>query len=87
LAGAAIALPHLTSSLSDYDPPGSAVVLAQDQIQRAAGANPEEGYEAVVRTAAPIGESSPLPTRVATVVALLRARLEVKSLLARLVHG
>ena len=81
LAGGKIALPHLTSSLSDYDAPGSAVVLAQHAIQRATGANPEEGYEVVVRTAAPIGESSPVPTRVATVVALLRARPEVKSVL------
>ena len=81
LAGGTIALPHLTSSLSDYDAPGSAVVLAQHEIQRATGANPEEGYEVVVRTAAPIGESSPLPTRVATVVGLLRARPEVKSVL------
>jgi RND superfamily putative drug exporter len=56
-------------------------VLAQHEIQRATGANPEEGYEVVVRTAAPIGESSPLPTRVATVVGLLRARPEVKSVL------
>jgi uncharacterized membrane protein YdfJ with MMPL/SSD domain len=81
LAGGAIAFPHLTSSLSDYDAPGSAVVLAQHQIQRATGANPEEGYEVVVRTAAPITESSPLPTRVATVITLLRAHPEVKSVL------
>ena len=45
------------------------------------GANPEEGYEVVVRTPAPITQSSPLPARVATVVALLRARPEVKSVL------
>ncbi len=81
LAGGAVASSHLTSSLSDYDAPGSAVVLAQHQIQRATGANPEEGYEVVVRTAAPITASSPLPSRVATVVALLRARPEVKSVL------
>jgi RND superfamily putative drug exporter len=81
LAGGAIALPHLTSSLSDYDAPGSAVVLAQHEIQRVTGANPEEGYEVVVRTAMPIGESSPLPARVATVAALLRARPEVKNVL------
>jgi RND superfamily putative drug exporter len=81
LAGGAIALPHLTSSLSDYDAPGSAVVLAQHKIQLATGANPEEGYEVVVRTPAPITESSPLPARVATVVALLRERPEVKSVL------
>ena len=64
LAAGGIASSHLTSSLSDYDAPGSAVVLAQHQIQRATGANPEEGYEVVVRTAAPIGASSPLPSRV-----------------------
>src|SRR5271170_1222918 len=81
LAGGAIALPHLTSSLSDYDAPGSAVVLAQHQIQRATGANPEEGYEVVVRTDTPIAVSSPVPSRVATVVALLRARPEVKRVL------
>ncbi len=81
LVGGGIASSNLTSSLSDYDAPGSAVVLAQHQIQRATGANPEEGYEVVVRTAAPITASSPLPTRVATVVALLRARPEVKSVL------
>src|SRR5271156_3608882 len=81
LAAGGIASAHLTSSLSDYDAPGSAVVLAQHQIQRATGANPEEGYEVVVRTAAPITASSPLPSRVATVVALLRARPEVKSVL------
>ena len=79
LAAGGIASSHLTSSLSDYDAPGSAVVLAQHQIQRATGANPEEGYEVVVRTAAPIGASSPLPSRVGAVVALLRARPEVKS--------
>src|ERR1700693_1608611 len=77
LVGGGVASSHLTSSLSDYDAPGSAVVLAQHQIQRATGANPEEGYEVVVRTAGPIGESSALPARVATVVALLRARPEV----------
>ena len=76
-----IASAHLTSSLSDYDAPGSAVVLAQHQIQRVTGANPEEGYEVVVRTAAPIRVSSPVPSRVATVVALLRARPEVKRVL------
>ena len=81
LVGGGIASSHLTSSLSDYDAPGSAVVLAQHQIQRATGANPEEGYEVVVRTATPIGASSPVPARVATVVALLRARPEVKSVL------
>jgi uncharacterized membrane protein YdfJ with MMPL/SSD domain len=79
LVGGGIASAHLTSSLSDYDAPGSAVVLAQDQIQRATGANPEEGYEVVVRTPTTISEPSPLPARVATVVALLRARPEVKS--------
>ena len=79
LVGGGIASSHLTSSLSDYDAPGSAVVLAQHQIQRATGANPEEGYEVVVRTSAPIGVSSPLPARVATVVSILRARPEVKS--------
>jgi uncharacterized membrane protein YdfJ with MMPL/SSD domain len=81
LVGGGIASSHLTSSLSDYDAPGSAAVLAQHQIQRATGANPEEGYEVVVRTAGPITASSPLPSRVATVVALLRARPEVKSVL------
>jgi uncharacterized membrane protein YdfJ with MMPL/SSD domain len=81
LIGGGIASSHLTSSLSDYDAPGSAVVLAQHQLQRATGANPEEGYEVVVRVSTPIGESSPLPSRVASVVALLRARPEVKSIL------
>jgi uncharacterized membrane protein YdfJ with MMPL/SSD domain len=81
LVGGGVASSHLTSSLSDYDAPGSAVVLAQHQIQRATGANPEEGYEVVVRTTAPITASSPLPSRVATVVALLRARPEVKNVL------
>jgi uncharacterized membrane protein YdfJ with MMPL/SSD domain len=81
LVGGGIASSHLTSSLSDYDAPGSAVVLAQHQIQRATGANPEEGYEVVVRTAAPIDESSPVPARVAEVVGLLRARPEIKSVL------
>ena len=79
LAAGGIASSHLTSSLSDYDGPGSAVVLAQHQIQRATGANPEEGYEVVVRTAAPIGTSLPLPSRVEAVMALLRARPEVKN--------
>src|SRR5271168_3087698 len=78
LAAGGIASSHLTSSLSDYDAPGSAVVLAQHQIQRATGANPEEGYEVVVRAPAPIAVNSPLPSRVAAVVALLRARPEVK---------
>ncbi|MGA2210696.1 MAG: MMPL family transporter [Acidimicrobiales bacterium] len=81
LAGGALAFPHLTSSLSDYDAPGSAVVLAQHAIQEATGSNPEEGYEVVVRTPAAITESSPLPARVATVVALLRARPEVRKVL------
>jgi putative drug exporter of the RND superfamily len=81
LAGGGAASSHLTSSLSDYDAPGSAVVLAQHQIQKATGVNPEEGYEVVVRLAAPLTEASPLPARVATVVALLRARPEVRSVL------
>ena len=81
LAAGGIASAHLTSSLSDYDAPGSAVVLAQHQIQRATGANPEEGYEVVVRTPAPIAANSPLPARVGTVVDLLRARPEVKQVL------
>src|SRR5580692_8386492 len=81
LVGGGMASSHLTSSLSDYDAPGSAVVLAQHQIQRATGANPEEGYEVVVRTSAPIAAGSPLPARVGTVVSLLRARPEVKQVL------
>ena len=81
LGAGGIASAHLTSSLSDYDAPGSAVVLAQHQIQRATGANPEEGYEVVVRTSAPIVANSPLPARVGTVVDLLRARPEVKRVL------
>ncbi len=81
LAAGGIASAHLTSSLSDYDAPGSAVVLAQHQIQRATGANPEEGYEVVVRTSAPIAAHSPLPARVGAVVDLLRARPEVKQVL------
>jgi uncharacterized membrane protein YdfJ with MMPL/SSD domain len=81
LMGGSIASSHLTSSLSDYDAPGSAVVLAQHQVQRVTGANPEEGYEVVVRTVEPMNVSSPLPARVATVAALLRARPEVKSVL------
>jgi uncharacterized membrane protein YdfJ with MMPL/SSD domain len=81
LAAGGIASAHLTSSLSDYDAPGSAVVLAQHQILRATGANPEEGYEVVVRTTAPIVANSPVPARVGTVVDLLRARPEVKHVL------
>src|SRR5271170_6883443 len=81
LLGGGIASAHLTSSLSDYDAPGSAVVLAQHQIQRVTGANPEEGYIVVVRTATPITTSSVLPVRVASVVSILRARPEVKSVL------
>src|ERR1700735_1863299 len=79
LVGGGIASSHLTSSLSDYDAPGSAVVLAQHQIQRATGANPEEGYEIVVRTASTISATSPLPSRVSTIIAILRARPEVKN--------
>jgi RND superfamily putative drug exporter len=81
LVGGGIASAHLTSSLSDYDPPGSAVVLAQHQIQRATGANPEEGYIVVVRTPTPITTSSAVPARVASVVSILRARSEVRSVL------
>ncbi len=77
LAGGGIASAHLTSSLSDYDAPGS-VVLAQHQIQRATGANPEEGYEIVVRTVTTLRATSALPSRVSTVVAILRSRPEVK---------
>ena len=79
--GGGIASAHLTSSLSDYDAPGSAVVLAQHQIQRVTGANPEEGYLVVVRTATPITTSSAVPARVASVVSILRARPEVKRVL------
>ncbi len=78
LAGGSLASPHLTSSLGDYDAPGSAVVLAQQELERSTGANPEEGYEIVVRTLSPIGVTSPVPGRVATVVGLLRARPEVR---------
>jgi uncharacterized membrane protein YdfJ with MMPL/SSD domain len=78
LVGGGIGSAHLTSSLSDYDAPGSAVVLAQHAIQRVTGANPEEGYEVVVRTGSTIGASSPLPSRVKEIVALLHARPEVK---------
>jgi RND superfamily putative drug exporter len=81
LIGGGAASAHLTSSLSDYDAPGSAVVLAQQQIQRVTGSNPEEGYIVVVRTAAPISTFSGLPARVASVVSILRARPEVKSVL------
>ena len=81
LVGGGIASAHLTSSLSDYDAPGSAAVAAQQQIQRATGANPEEGYLVVVRTAAPIDTSSAVPARVASVVSILRARPEVRSVL------
>jgi RND superfamily putative drug exporter len=78
LVGGGIGSAHLTSSLSDYDAPGSAVVLAQHAIQRVTQANPEEGYEVVVRTGSTIGASSPLPSRVKEIVALLHARPEVK---------
>jgi uncharacterized membrane protein YdfJ with MMPL/SSD domain len=81
LVGGGVASTHLTSSLSDYDAPGSGVVLAQQALQRATGADPEEGYEVVVRTPAPISVASPLPARVATVVSLLQARPEVTSVL------
>jgi len=81
LVGGGIASAHLTSSLSDYDAPGSAVTLAQHQIQRVTGANPEEGYLIVVRTATPITTSSVVPARVAAVVSILRARPEVKRVL------
>jgi RND superfamily putative drug exporter len=64
--------------LSDYDAPGSAVVLAQHAIQRVTGANPEEGYEVVIRTGSTIGAASPLPSRVKDIVAILQARPEVK---------
>jgi uncharacterized membrane protein YdfJ with MMPL/SSD domain len=78
LVGGGIGSAHLTSSLSDYDAPGSAVVLAQHAIQRVTQANPEEGYEVVIRTGSMIGASSPLPSRVKEIVALLHARPEVK---------
>src|SRR5471032_1162647 len=71
LVGGGIGSAHLTSSLSDYDAPGSAVVLAQHAIQRVTQANPEEGYEVVIRTGSMIGASSPLPSRVKEIVALL----------------
>ena len=45
------------------------------------GSQPEEGYEVVVRTAAPIGANSPLPARVATVVGSPAGTPEVKSVL------
>jgi RND superfamily putative drug exporter len=79
--GGGIASAHLTSSLGDYDAPGSALVLAQHQIQRATGANPEEGYLVVVRTARPISAASATPQRVAAVVSILRARPEVTRVL------
>ncbi len=78
LVGGGIGSAHLTSSLSDYDAPGSAVVLAQHAIQSVTGANPEEGYEVVVRTGSTIGAASPLPSRVKDIVAILQARPEVK---------
>jgi uncharacterized membrane protein YdfJ with MMPL/SSD domain len=78
LVGGGIGSAHLTSSLSDYDAPGSAVVLAQHAIQRVTQANPEEGYEVVIRTGSTIGASSLLPSRVKEIVALLHARQEVK---------
>jgi hypothetical protein len=61
LVSGGIASSQLTSSLNDYDAPGSAVVLAQHQIQRATGADPDEGYEVVVRTAAPMESPRPCP--------------------------
>ena len=81
LVGGGIASAHLTSSLSDYDAPGSAVVAAQHQMQRVTGANPEEGYLVVVRTTTPITTSSVVPARVASVVSILRARPEVRNVL------
>ena len=81
LIGGGVASAHLTSSLSDYDAPGSAVVLAQHQIQRVTGSNPEEGYVVVVRTTTPINIASVLPARVASVVSILRARPEVTGVL------
>ncbi|MGD0393350.1 MAG: MMPL family transporter [Acidimicrobiales bacterium] len=81
LVGGGVASAHLTSSLSDYDAPGSAVLLAQHQIQGVTGSNPEEGYIVVVRTTTPITMSSVVPARVASVVSILRARPEVKSVL------
>jgi RND superfamily putative drug exporter len=57
------------------------VLLAQHQIQGVTGSNPEEGYIVVVRTTTPITMSSVVPARVASVVSILRARPEVKSVL------
>ena len=80
LAGGGIASSHLTSSLSDYDAPGSAVVLAQHQIQRVTGTNPEEGYVIVVRTVSKIAASSKLSSRVSTMIGILRASTGVKKI-------
>jgi uncharacterized membrane protein YdfJ with MMPL/SSD domain len=79
--GGGIAEPHLTSSLSDYEVPGSPVALAQSQIERWTGANPDQIYEVVVHTTAPMKLTSPLPARVKTVIAVLKARPEVKGIL------
>jgi uncharacterized membrane protein YdfJ with MMPL/SSD domain len=80
LVGGSVASAHLTSSLSDYDAPGSTVALTQHQIQRATGANPEEGYEIVVRTESAISAGSAVPSRVAEVESILKARPEVKGI-------
>src|ERR1700728_3097711 len=81
LIGGGKAESHLTSSLSDYEVPGSPVALAQSQVQRLTGANPDQTYEVVVRTTTPMKITSPLPARVATVIAVLKGRPEVKGVL------
>ncbi|MET7479244.1 efflux RND transporter permease subunit [Streptomyces sp. NPDC005648] len=69
---------RLTNGLSDYDDPGGANVAAREIIQRATGADAQQGYAVLVRTDAPIDPKAPLPPSVSAAVALLRARPEVR---------
>ncbi|WP_106396564.1 MMPL family transporter [Actinocorallia populi] len=76
-----VVYPRLTASLADYDDPGSPVVAAQESMQRATGANPQQGYVVVVRSDVPLEVSAAPPPAVVKARELLEGRPEVTGVL------
>ena len=81
LVGGGIASSHLTSSLSDYDAPGISRRAGPAPTAAGDGRQSRRGIRGGRAHSGTHHGASPLPARVASVVALLRARPEVRNVL------
>ncbi|MDQ2723900.1 MAG: hypothetical protein M3Y36_00105 [Actinomycetota bacterium] len=70
---------RLSSGESDYLPPSSSVATAYHQVQRATGADQQEGYVLLVRLPGQVEPGAAPPLVVADVARVLRAQRGVLS--------